>query len=76
MHLLLRIFPIFSLAIATSLPFSLVQAQTSNQTCQALLSNERSYINWYPVKPLSETVATDGHVNSMNSKGSQYHPVP
>ncbi|MEH2440554.1 tetratricopeptide repeat protein [Nostoc sp.] len=66
MHLLLRIFPIFSLAIATSLPFSLVQAQTSNQTCQALLSNERSYINWYPVKPLSETVATDAVARKLD----------
>ncbi|PHM05849.1 hypothetical protein [Nostoc sp. 'Peltigera malacea cyanobiont' DB3992] len=53
MHFLLKIVPIFSLALATSLPFSLVQAQTSNQTCQALLNEERTYdVNWYPVKPL------------------------
>ncbi|MHC5725503.1 MAG: hypothetical protein ACYTXY_15470 [Nostoc sp.] len=48
--------PIFSFAIATSLPFLLVQAQTFNQTCETLLNNERSYVKWYPVKPLSETV--------------------
>lgn len=60
MYLLLKIVPIFSLAIATFLPFSLVQAQISNQTCQALLNGERTYnVNWYPVKPLPETVATD-----------------
>ncbi|MEH2245046.1 tetratricopeptide repeat protein [Nostoc sp.] len=60
MYPLLKIVPIFSLAIATSLPFSLVQAETSNQICQTLLNGEHTYnVNWYPVKPLPETVATD-----------------
>ncbi|MEH2251917.1 hypothetical protein [Nostoc sp.] len=66
MYPLLKIVPIFSLAIATSLPFSLVQAQTSNQTCQTLFNNERSYVNWYPVKPLSETIATDAVALQLN----------
>ncbi|MEH2161307.1 MAG: hypothetical protein V7K38_09705 [Nostoc sp.] len=33
-----------------TLPFSLVQAETSNQTCQALLNNERSYVNSFCIK--------------------------
>ncbi|MEH2423170.1 MAG: hypothetical protein V7K48_20335 [Nostoc sp.] len=67
MYLLLKIVPIFSLAIATSLPFSLVQAQTSNQTCQTLLNGERTYnVNWYPVKPLPETIATDAVARQLD----------
>ncbi|MEH1876518.1 MULTISPECIES: hypothetical protein [unclassified Nostoc] len=66
MHPLFKIVPLFSL-VATSLPFSLVQAQTSNQTCQALLNNERTYhVNWYPVKPLPETVATDAVARQLD----------
>ncbi|MEH2291985.1 hypothetical protein [Nostoc sp.] len=66
MHPLFKIVPIFSLAIATSFPFSLVQAQISNQTCQTLLNNERSYADWYPVKPLPETVATDAVARQLD----------
>lgn len=67
MHPLFKIVPIFSVAIATSLPFSLVQAETSNQICQALLNGDRTYnVNWYPVKPLPETVATDAVARQLN----------
>lgn len=66
MHPFLKVVPILSLSIATFLPFSLVQAQTPSQTCKALLNSNRSYLNWYPIKPLSETVATDAVARQLS----------
>jgi tetratricopeptide (TPR) repeat protein len=61
-----KVVPILSVSILTSLPFSLVQAQAPSQTCQALLDSDRSYVNWYPVQPLPETVATDAVARQLS----------
>ncbi len=62
----LKVIPILSLSIAASLPWTLVQAQTPSQTCQTLLDSDRSNLNWYLVKPLPETVATDALALQLN----------
>ncbi len=66
MHPFFKVIPILSLSIAASLPWTLVQAQASSQTCQTLLDSDRSYVNWYPVKPLPETVATDALARQLS----------
>jgi hypothetical protein len=66
MHPFFKVVPILSLSIIASLPFSLVQAQAPSQVCQTLLDSDRSYVNWYPVKPLPETVATDAIARQLS----------
>lgn len=59
MRSLFKVVLILSLPYATFLPFPEAQAKVPSQVCQALLNNERSYVNWYPLKPLPDSVATD-----------------
>lgn len=66
MHPFLKVIPIFSYSLAAFLPLTLVQAQVPNQTCQTLLENDRRNLNWYPVKPLPEFVATDAVTRQLN----------
>ncbi|WP_414621064.1 hypothetical protein [Calothrix sp. CCY 0018] len=66
MHPLFKVVPIFSYSLAALLPLTLVQAQVPNQTCQTILENDRYNLNWYPVKPLSEFVATDPVARQLN----------
>lgn len=66
MHIFFKLVPIFSFSITASLPWTLAQAQVPSQVCQTLLNNERSYVNWYPLKPLPEIVATDAVARQLD----------
>jgi|GEM_PF-3263187 len=66
MHSLSKVVPIFSLLSAVSLPWTLAQAQVPSQVCQTLLNNDHSDIDWYPLKPLPETVATNAVARQLD----------
>lgn len=66
MHIFFKLIPIFTFSINASLPWTLAQAQVPSQVCQTLLNNERSYVNWYPLKPLPEIVAMDATARQLD----------